>query len=119
MFSSPRNAFKAIKDRAVEVSVKALLNHTIEKFGAVTRLQLDSKKKTMFAELALKGDATPILIDVDSYEIIERHGDTYIAVRSVRASREWVGAVLSEFVVDRQFKIPPSARMALSLLTRR
>jgi hypothetical protein len=113
MFSSPGNAFNAIKDRAVEASVKALLSQKIERFGALTRLQIDSNKKTMIAELALKGEATPILINVDAYELIEGNGSTYIRIQNVTASREWVSSVLSEFVVGRQFKIPAGVKMVL------
>lgn len=113
MFNSLANTLTACKDGAMEAAGKAFLNQKLQKFGTVTRLQIDSKQKTMLAELALKGEATPILINVDSYEVLQKAGDTYIVVRSVRASREWIGAVVREFVVGRQFKIPNAVGMAL------
>jgi hypothetical protein len=113
MSNSLSNALTACKDGVVEAVAKAFLNQNLQKFGAVTRLQIDSKRKTMAAELALKGEATPILINVDSYEVLQKAGDTFVVVRSARASREWIGAVVTEFVVGRQFKIPNAVGVAL------
>jgi hypothetical protein len=113
MSNSFANALTACKDGVVEAVAKAFLNQKLQKFGAVTRLEIDSKRKTMAAELALKGEATPLLINVDSYEVLQKAGDAYIVVRSVRASREWIGAVVTEFVVGREIKIPNAVGMAL------
>jgi hypothetical protein len=113
MLSKLANALTACKDGAVEAAGKAFLNQQIEKFGAVTRLRLDSKQKTISAELSLKGETTPVTINVDSYEVTQTADGAYIAVRRVHASREWIGALLSELVVGRQFKIPRVVGMAL------
>ena len=107
------NALTACKDGAVEAAGRAFLNQQIEKFGVVTRLQLDSRQKTISAQLSLKGETIPVIIEVESYEVIQRTEGTYITVRRVHASREWIGALLSELVVGRQFKIPRVVGMAL------
>jgi hypothetical protein len=113
MSNSLASALTACKNGVVEAVAKAFLNQKLQKFGAVTRLQIDSKGKTIAAELALKGEATPILINVDSYEVQQKAGDTFIVIRSARASREWIGAIVTEFVVGQPLKIPSAVGKAL------
>jgi hypothetical protein len=113
MLKKLANALTVCKDGAVEAAGKAFINQQIEKFGVVTKLQLDSRQKSISAELALKGEASPVVIRVDSYEVLQRADGTYIAIRSVHASREWISALLSELLVGRQFGIPRVVGMAL------
>jgi hypothetical protein len=113
MFDSLADGLTAYKAGALEATAKALINQKIEKFGAVTRLQIDSKRKTVLAELALKGEAAPIQFDVDAYEVTEQDGECYLTIRKIRASREWLDALLQEVVIGRPWKIPGIAKMVL------
>jgi hypothetical protein len=104
------SAVAATKDRIVEASAKAFLNGKFEKFGAVTKLQLDSKNKTLCIELLLKGESLPVSINVGAYELTERDGASCLVLQRLDASREWVGAVLNEFVAGRPFKLPEGVK---------
>lgn len=97
----------------MEAAARSLINQKIEKFGVINRLQIDSKNKRLAAEVALKGEATPILLEVDGYEIKEQGGENYLVLQKVRASREWLEALLQEVVVNRPWKIPSMAKMVL------
>ena len=113
MLDSLAKVWAAGKEGALEAAVKAFLNREFEKFGSINSLRLDSKQKTITAELALKGETSPLTVHVESYRIEEKDGVTYLTVQSARASREWVSAALDQFLVGRPIKVPAVARMAL------
>ncbi len=113
MFSSIGKAWSAVKEGAFESAAKLYLNQKIGEFGQVTRFELDRKAGRMFIEAELKGESSPVSIEVGSYEVQSRDGADYLTVRSVNASREWMGIALQQYVVGREFKIPSSvARLA-------
>jgi hypothetical protein len=104
--SSP---FSALKTKALEFSARAFLNRKIEKFGTVTKLEIDRRARSIRLELALKGEAMPIGVDATSYEICEVDGATYVLVHHFDGSRDWVKAALNEYVAGRKFQIPRTA----------
>ena len=97
----------------MEATAKRLINQRIAAFGSVTSLRIDSKLRTLFAELALKGETQPIEIKAGAYEVIQENGVAYISFQHLHASREWIGNVLNEYVAGRKFKLSALARMAL------
>jgi hypothetical protein len=114
MLNSIANAIIALKQRAVEVTAKRLINRRIAPFGSVTSLHIDSKERTLFAQLALKGETQPIEIKIGSYEVIQENGLDYIIFQNLHASKEWIGSILNEYVAGRRFKVPAMVRLALS-----
>lgn len=113
MLDSLTNAWAAGKEGAFAAAAKVFLNRKVDKFGSITNLQLDSKQKNLAAELVLKGESTPILIQVDAYEVDEKDGVAWLTVRGIHASREWLNAALNEFLVGRPLQIPAIVRRAL------
>ncbi len=107
------NPFTSLKEAALQAAIKAFINREIEQFGAVTQLAIDTGKKTIRVELELKGEASRILIDAGSYELSDRNGAIYLALKNVTASREWITGVLNKYVVGRAFRLPDAARMLL------
>ena len=113
MFGSIGKAWNGVKDNAFEAAAKLYLNQKIGDFGHVTRLELDRKEGRMFIEAQLKGESSPVSIEVGSYEVQHRDGTDYLTVRRVSASREWIGIALQQYVVGREFKLPANvARFA-------
>jgi hypothetical protein len=108
-----KNPFKALKDKALGVGVKALINREIKEFGAVSDLKIDTGEKTIRVELELKGDGSPVVINVGSYELTEKNGKIFIEARELTASREWIAAVLNKYAVGQSFELPDAARMLL------
>jgi hypothetical protein len=113
MLNSLANALTAVKQRAIEATAKRLINQKIIAFGSVTSLQIDSKQRTISAELALKGEAEPIAIKIGAYELIEENGVSFISCRDLHSSKEWIGHVLNEYVAGQRFKVPHAVKMAL------
>jgi hypothetical protein len=113
MLSAIANAIIALKQRAVEATAKSLINRRIATFGSVTSLHIDSKERTLFAQLALKGETQPIEIKIGSYEVIQENGLQYIIFQNLHASKEWIGSILNEYVAGRRFRVPAVAGMVL------
>jgi hypothetical protein len=113
MRSTVVSGFEALKDRAREVSVRALLNRKFERFGRILTLEIDSRMHTLSAEFELKGEATPIVIRAGGYEFLEEDGSTHIVLRDLQASREWISRLLEECVAGRKLRVPKAVKLGL------
>jgi hypothetical protein len=107
------NPFTSLKEAALEVAIKVFINREIEAFGVVRRLAIDTNKKTIQVELDLKGEPSPISVDIGSYELSEKDGVLRIAFQDMNASREWISAVLVKYVAGQAFRLPNAARLLL------
>lgn len=108
-----RNAFTSLKERSLEAAARTFINRQIEKFGVLTRLSIDSKCRAIRAELDLRGEPSPIVINVGAYDLSESDGASYIAVRDVSTSKEWITALVNRYVVGQRLRIPQAVRVAL------
>ena len=107
------NALSAVKDRAIEASAKALINQKIEGIGRVTELQIDSKQKTIFAHMVLKGETPPISINIGAYELVQENEVTCISFRGFTSSRERISALLNRYLAGHKLQVPNAVGMAL------
>jgi hypothetical protein len=107
------NPFTSLKETVLGLALKAFLNHEIEPFGRVRELAIDTNRKTMRAEVDLKGEPSPISIEVGAYELNETNGVVHIAFQNVITSKEWITGVLNKYVVGRPFPLPNAARKFL------
>ena len=113
MLESLGNALLSARQKACEAILKSLINQRIEKFGQVTRLEIDAVQKQALIQLALKGELVPLEIRIESYQLQSVESQLFLSVQKVSTSREWITAALEEFVVGRQFAVPEAARLAL------
>ena len=67
---------------------------------------IDSRNKTAQLEILLKGERDPIRFTLEEYELVTEGVETYITVKRVRASREWVDALLEEWVRGKKILVP-------------
>jgi hypothetical protein len=95
------------KDRVVEQLALAYLNGTLlTPYGRATELQIDSKAKTLRITAELKGEATPVEIEITAYEI-HRDGEDYVAkIKGIRTSREWLTALAVNHLRNVSLKLP-------------
>jgi hypothetical protein len=113
MLSSFANALTALKERALEATIKRLVNAKLETFGSVSSLRIDSTQRTISAQLSLKGETELIEVKIGSYEVIQENGATYISFQNLQASKEWIGSALNEYVAGRRFKVPAAGGLVL------
>lgn len=114
MFKALSNVLGAARDKAVEATARSFINRKIEQFGNVTRLEIDSRQKTVLLEIVLKGEVSPIGVHITRYELSEKDGETYITILQLDASREWLSAAANQYLIGRPVKIPEAVKVALS-----
>lgn len=90
-----------------------LVEHKLNKFGNMTSLQVDSKNKTMRLELELKGEATPIVVNITRYHLSEKAGKSYLRMEGVQTSREWINLVMEEYLTRLELEVPKVLKIAL------
>jgi hypothetical protein len=108
-----KSPFTKLKEAGLQAALTAFINREIEALGLVKDLAIDTKQKAIQLKLALKGEPSPIVISVASYELSERNGAAYIALQNVQTSREWITAALKQYVVGRAFPLPSAASRLL------
>lgn len=105
------------KDAALALTVRGVVNARMRQIGEMTELSVDTKKRTIFIRVELRGEDEPIEVHVKKYGL-KRSGDSAaLTILDATASRKWIAEALQEFVVGRSFVIPPTAAAVLKLLT--
>jgi len=103
------------KDSALEVVVKLWFNQTQQRYGQMTTIQIDSTAKSIHVELQLKGETSPLQIDVKSYELSTESSGTFIKLGEIETSREWINQLISDYLPPekKHFKLPGPVRLVL------
>jgi hypothetical protein len=107
--SQPRSIWRLGKDRTTAAAIKLWLNDKIKRYGLMLELKLDTKNKTVFCSLQLRGESSPVEIRVQQYELLEQ-GPTGFVVRldgkKVETSREWLTRMIQDHLGERDLPIP-------------
>ena len=111
-----KNFLDAAKGSAVSLAGKKFLSSYLEKYGQMLNFSVQPDTKKITAEILLKGEASPIHVTLDGYEIDGPAGKPTLRVARVSASREWLEVVLREFVEGKPIDLPPKAAPLLKLL---
>src|SRR5688572_10771258 len=102
--------FSGAKDRMIESVVLPMLNNAwLKPFGQATSLKLDSSNRSAEIVLELKGEHTPLKIHVQEYDVLQEPNGTFIVVKAVTTSREWMTAMAREYLVGRRLAVPAEA----------
>lgn len=78
----------------------------------MTKLQIDSKKRTFHCELDLKGETTSIIVD-GCYAVANQDGKAFCELTGIQTSREWVNVVLDDHMKQVRFEVPNMIKLAL------
>ena len=113
MFESLKKAVTAAKEGALEAAAKAYINQKIQNFGTVSDLDIDSRARSIRIEVALKGEAAPVTVTVPDYEVSSSSGAAYVIPKKFEASREWISAVLNEYIAGQRWPIPAALKSLL------
>lgn len=95
------------KDRVLEQMALAYLNgNLLAPYGRATSLRINSSAKTICIEAELKGESSPVRIEVNDYEI-KQEGSRYLArVKGVSTSREWLTTLAMKHLRNVPFELP-------------
>lgn len=101
------NIFGRAKDRMLEQMALAYLNgNLLAPYGRATQLRIDTRDKTITMEAELKGETSPVTVEVTDY-LLSQEGEKYFAVvKGIRTSREWLTALAENELVNVKFPLP-------------
>ncbi|HLP78604.1 MAG TPA: hypothetical protein VK327_16990 [Candidatus Paceibacterota bacterium] len=102
--------FGNVKDRFLEQTALSFLNsQSLAPIGRATSLRIDTTAKSLGIELELKGEATPVSVEISGYEILTEGDRFFLIVQSVQTSREWLTTLAETRFCRRRIEIPEQA----------
>ena len=113
IFEEATDAIRRVKDGAVAKALTLIFNQTQKNLGIMTKLEIDSKNRTVHIELDLKGETSPIIVDVGRYTMENGGAQSYITLANVKTSREWITVLADSFIKDTKFPVPSAVKLVL------
>lgn len=105
--------FSAAKDLMSSTAAKAYANNIIGRYGSVTALTIDSKRRRIEVVVQLNGEVSPIGVTIEKYQLQQENGTTYVEVLDSSCTRPWLQAVMRDHLSGRRFAVPGWASAAL------
>jgi predicted oxidoreductase len=115
LLSIIKDTVKTGADASASLVARKMIEKRFSRYGTIRQLNLDSRTKQLRVEVMLAGEAEPITITVDRYEIVKTTDGTAVVVRAASASREWLNQVIADLVIDRSFAIPAKYESIISV----
>lgn len=119
LFCVASEKLKETMGEAKDLTVRAALNVYIDYLkgiGKVLDLKIDPKTKSAYISIELKGEASPISLEITSYQILEKNGKKFLKIGGFKASREWLDVALNGFVKDKEFELDDLTARAMGLI---
>ena len=101
--------FSAMRDKAVEMAVRQLIQKTTRAVKDLKGLAINVPKKTFSVKLELAGEAEPLVV-TGSYELMVDKDKTMLLPANIQTSKEWVTILAAELLKGRSFEVPAMAR---------
>ena len=105
--------FGGLKDTLASAAARSLLASRIERYGKLTELHLDSKARTITAEVVLEGDAEPVAVHVGRYRIAGEAGTHTVTIEELEVSRPWLKNLLEDVLLGKPLPVPSLLLVAL------
>jgi len=93
---------QVMKDKALSTGAKIAINQHIKEYGEITKLNLNSKFKSMDLEVKLEGESDNLKVQVEHYQITE---DNHLKVSGITTSRAWINKLASKHLEGKEFKV--------------
>ena len=107
--------FTPAKDHLLAGAVKLWFNQTLNRYGQMTYIRIDSQNRRIDVELELRGESSPIQVAINSYELSSQAGETFITIGEIETSREWINQLISDYLPSdkKRFKVPGAMKVLL------
>lgn len=113
-----KGAIGAVKDTGASAAIQRWLSREISDYGELRDFNFSSRNRSVELHVLLKGEHEKLTVYVSDYEMVRQGNEDFVVIKSARASREWVNAVLRNFVINKPHRIPEQyagmARMVLN-----
>ena len=104
------------KDPAVSAGGRLIAGYFLKNYGEVKTLNIDAKRKTIVLEITLKGEPELTRISIETYEFRRAENRASIVAKEVTTSKEWLTALLNDYLVDREIQLPDKFKNQLAIL---
>ena len=104
------------KDSAVSAGRRLIAGYLLKNYGEVKTLNIDAKRKTIVLEITLKGENELTRISIGAYEFLRAENRASIVAKEVTTSKEWLTALLKDYLVDREIQIPDKFKNQFAIL---
>lgn len=101
------------KDAITSRAAQAFLNSRMARYGRVDRLKIDSTKRAIEVVCSLEGEAEPVTLRVEEYELHDEGGKRFIEIKRASCSRPWLHRAMEDLAPGRRFELPGWAAAAL------
>ena len=101
-----KGAINQVKDSGAATAIQRWLAKEMSDYGEVLDFSINSGQRKAELHVLLKGEHERLTVRIEDYEITTHAHEDFIVVRRAHASREWVNAVLRNFVINKRHKIP-------------
>jgi hypothetical protein len=109
--------FQRGKDSSVSFVLEKVLAKQLEPYGQLLAVKIDSERESAELHVLLKGEAEAISLFIEKYDLELTAEGTFLRIRRISASREWISKLLTQFLTDQRFPIPDKyARIARFVL---
>jgi hypothetical protein len=111
-------ALNSAKDRLLASGARARLNKLIEGYGTLLDLQLNTVDRSLSLTLNLKGEETPVEIQLHEYTLSTVDGKSVLIFdgRRIETSREWLTALIHDRVGEKRLAVPDNLEWVAQLL---
>jgi hypothetical protein len=97
----------ASKDRLIETMAPGVLNTGfLQPYGRVTSLRLDSDSGELDVTLELNGEAEPLRVHLQEYELVEEGAKMFLVIHRISTSRAWLTSLATDLAVGRRLEVP-------------
>ncbi len=95
-----------LKDAAFSKGVQLAINTYLKEYGKMLKLNLDSQNKSIEMEILLDGEAEPLHVKIDRYELTEEDGVHFLKISGITTSRAWINTLAASHLEGKHFEIP-------------
>jgi hypothetical protein len=104
---------RGMKDGALALSLKALVNDKFGEYGEILDCNVDTKNNKLVLQAMLKGERERVTATIERYEIERDAEASYIVLKQFSSSREWLTMLLNRFLQDKRYKLPSAVTKLL------
>jgi hypothetical protein len=111
-------ALDSAKDRLLATGAKAHFNKLVERYGTVLDFQLNSVGRSLSFTILLKGEETPIKVNVYEYTLSTAEGKSVLVIdrSKIDTSREWLTELIRDQVGQKPLVVPDNLEWVVQLL---
>ncbi len=92
--------FKKQKDKIISKALQSFVNVIITDYGKLVDFDINSKDKSIFLKVLLKGEKEVLNIAFSNYSIVTEHKNTYFQFDSISTCREWINILCDKKLSD-------------------